>query len=162
MPNQNPVSTYLHQHNIPHQLFQHTEPVGSLEEAATARQQQPDQIVRSILFRVAKDSYMMVLITGVRQISWRTLRSYLAQSRLTLASKEQVQTVTGYQIGAVSPFGLPQPLRILIDETVMAQSEISIGSGVRGSAIIMKTNDLRRALPEAEIGAFSQQIDSQI
>jgi prolyl-tRNA editing enzyme YbaK/EbsC (Cys-tRNA(Pro) deacylase) len=39
----------------------------------------------------------------------------------------------------------------LIDESVLKEDEISIGSGMRGVAVIMKSADLRRALNDAEI-----------
>ncbi len=97
----------------------------------------------------------MVLVAGDRQISWPVLRKHLGQSRLTLASQEEVLTVTGYQLGAVSPFGLPQPIPILVDESVFAQEEISLGSGVRGTAVILRTADLLRALTTYERGNFT-------
>ena len=96
----------------------------------------------------------MVLMAGPTQVSWPALRSYLGQSRLTMASEAEVLAATGYRPGAVSPFGLPAPLRILADANVFAPEEISIGSGERGVTIIMKSADLRRGLGEVEIGRF--------
>ena len=96
----------------------------------------------------------MVLMAGPAQVSWKTLRKHFGQSRLTTATEEEVLAVTGYTRGAVAPFGLRQPVRILIDQGVMAQESISLGSGTRGTAIILTTADLRRALPDAEIGDF--------
>jgi Cys-tRNA(Pro) deacylase len=139
---------------IPHRVFYHAGPVHSLEQAAQERGQQPDQVLRSILFRLGQDHYALVLMAGPAQASWRLLRQYLGQSRLTMATAEEVFTVTGYPIGAVSPFGLPRPLRVLIDDHVLAQAEVSIGSGVRGVAVILSADDLRRALPEGEVGRF--------
>ena len=97
----------------------------------------------------------MVLVAGPAQISWQALRRYLGQSRLTMAKPEEVLAVTGYAIGAVSPFGLPAPLRILMDESVLAQDELSMGSGEKGVGIIMRQEDLMRALGEVEIGRFT-------
>jgi len=75
---------------------------------------------------------------------------------LTTASEGEVIRVTGYQIGAVSPFGLPQPVRILVDETVLAEEEISIGSGQRGLAIILKKKDFVQAMGTVEAGKFAE------
>ena len=97
----------------------------------------------------------MVLIAGPAQISWPRLRAYLGQSRLTMASEAEVLEVTGYRVGAVSPFGLPEPIRILADENVFVPEELSIGSGVRGTAIILKSNDLRSTLNDIEIDKFA-------
>jgi prolyl-tRNA editing enzyme YbaK/EbsC (Cys-tRNA(Pro) deacylase) len=107
-------------------------------------------VIRSIVFRVSQDDFLMVLIAGDRQIAWPALRRYLGQSRLTLATEDEVRSVTGYERGAVAPFGLPQPLRILVDESVFTHEEVSLGSGVRGTAVIMTSFDLRRALGEVE------------
>ena len=96
-----------------------------------------------------------MLVSGSRQVSWPALRRYLGQSRVTTASEEEVRVATGYERGAVSPFGLPGPMRILLDEDVLSQAEISIGSGVRGTTVILKTDDMMRALGEAEVGQFT-------
>jgi Cys-tRNA(Pro) deacylase len=146
-----PVARALDKLQIAYRLFVHAGPVHSLEQAARERQQLPDQVIRSIVFRVGQDEFLMVLIAGDRQIAWPVLRRHLGQSRLTLATEDEVRLVTGYERGAVAPFGLPQPLRILADEGVFAHEEISLGSGVRGTAVIMTSRDLRRALGNVEV-----------
>ena len=146
-----PVSLELEKLGIPHRVFRHAGKVTSLEQAARERGQRPEQIVRSILFRIAEDEYLMVLVAGPAQISWKALRAYLGQSRLTMASEAEVLEVTGYPIGAVSPFGTLRNLRILVDPSVFAEEEISIGSGIRGTTVILKSEDLKRALGEVEM-----------
>ncbi len=146
-----PVARALDEMRIPYRLFVHAGPVHSLEQAARERNQPPDQVIRSIVFRVGKDEFLMALMAGDRQISWPALRRYLGQSRLTMATEAEVRAVTSYERGAVAPFGLPQPLRILVDESVFKQEEVSLGSGVRGTAVIMTSRDLRRALGNVEM-----------
>ena len=145
-----PVSLALLEKNIPHRVFTHPGPVTSLEQAAHERGQQPEQVIRSILFRLAEGEYLMVLMAGPAQIPWKALRKFVGQSRLTMASAEEVLEVTGYEIGAVGPFGLPAPLRILIDASVVAQDEVSFGSGVRGTTIFIGVEDLMRAIEASE------------
>jgi len=111
-------------------------------------------VVRSLLFRLGEGDFAMVLMAGPAQVSWKALRKYFGQSRLTTATEEEVLAVTGYTRGAVAPFGLRQPVHILIDHGVLQQETISLGSGVRGTTIILTTADLRRGLPDAEIGDF--------
>jgi len=125
-----------------------------LEQAAAERGQRPGQVVRSILFRLGEGAFCMVLAGGPRQVSWPALRRHLNQRRLTMATPEEVLQVTGYRIGAVSPFGLPQPFPMLVDRSVLAEEEVSLGSGVRGLALVMLSADLLRALPQAEVGDF--------
>src|SRR5512143_95457 len=143
-----PASIALENLGIPHSVFRHTRQVNSLEQAAAERAQRPEQVVRSILFRLGEDQYLMALIGGPAQISWKRLRKHLGQSRLTMASEEEVLAVTGYRVGAVSPFGLRRPIRVLIDPGVLKESEVSLGSGVRSMAIVMKSSDMLKALGE--------------
>ena len=151
-----PVSQALAAKGIPHRLFRHPGPIHSLEQAAAERGQAPEQVVRSILFRQDADTFLLVLIAGPQQIAWRRLRQYLGQPRLTTASREEVARITGYELGAVSPFGLPSPVRILADESIRQPAEIAIGSGVRGTTIFIQTKDLLQALGQIETGQFAK------
>jgi Cys-tRNA(Pro)/Cys-tRNA(Cys) deacylase len=159
MQESTPVTKELFNKNIAYSVFQHPGRVQSMQQAAEERGQRPEQIVRSIVFRLSQGEYIMVLISGPDQISWIALRKYLGRSRLTMASEDEVLRVTGYQLGAVSPFGLPEPMRILVDESILAQTVVSIGSGKRGLAVILESADLLRALGNVEIGAFRKTVD---
>jgi Cys-tRNA(Pro)/Cys-tRNA(Cys) deacylase len=155
-----PVTQDLQTRGIPYRIFRHTGQLHSLEQAAEERDQQPHQVVRSIVFRLAADQFVMVLAAGPVQISWPALRQHLGVSRISMASEEEVLAQTGYVRGSVSPFGLPKPvndahhMRILVDESIFDEDEISLGSGVRNTAVILRTVDLRRALLQAEVGCF--------
>ena len=151
MENQPPVSIALEKLGIPHRVFRHAGQVTSLEQAAQERGQRPEQVVRSIVFRIGEGEFIMALVAGPAQISWKKLRQHLGQSRLTMASEDEVLEVTGYRIGTVSPFGLARPLKVLIDPSVLKEEEISIGSGIRNIGIILKSADLQRGLNDAEI-----------
>ena len=151
MIDQPPASITLEKLNIPHQVFTHQTQVNSLEQAASDRNQRPEQVVRSILFQIRPEEYLMVLVAGPAQIDWRKLRQLVKRSRVRMATEDEVLEVTGYRVGTVSPFGLKNPVKVLIDDSVLKEDEVSIGSGVRSVAIIMKSADIQRALGEPEI-----------
>jgi Cys-tRNA(Pro) deacylase len=145
-----PVGRDLDARGVPFREFRHPGPISSLEQAAAERSQRPEQVVRSLLFRLGQDEYVMVLVAGPRQVDWKALRRHFGQSRLTTATADEVRAVTGYEIGAVSPFGLPRPMRVLLDESVTREAEVSIGSGERGVTVILSTADLVQALGDVE------------
>ena len=151
MTDQPPASIALEKLNIPHQVFRHQTQVNSFEQAASDRNQRPEQVVRSILFQIRPEEYLMVLVAGPAQIDWRKLRPLVKRSRVRMATEDEVLEVTGYRVGTVSPFGLKNPVKVLIDDSVLKEEEVSIGSGVRSVAIIMKSADIQRALGEPEI-----------
>jgi len=151
-----PVSIALEELGVPHKIFRHESPVNSFEQAASDRGQRPEQVVRSILFRIAEDEFVMALVAGPAQISWKILRKYLGRSRVSMATEDEVLAVTGYRIGTVGPFGLPNPIKVLIDASVMKEEEVSIGSGMRNTAIILKSSDLRQALKDANVVSLTE------
>ena len=93
----------------------------------------------------------MVLMAGPDQVDWKKLRQIVKRSRVRMATEDEVLEVTGYRIGTVSPFGLKNQVRVLLDASVLREEEISIGSGVRNTAIIMRSEDVRKALGDVEI-----------
>lgn len=148
---QPPISLILQDLGVPHKVFRHETPVTSFEQAAGDRGQKPGQIVRSLLFRVRDGEYALVLMAGQAQVSWKILRKVLGRSRISMAAEDEVLAVTGYRIGTVGPFGLPKPVRVLVDAGVLKEEEVSIGSGMRDRAIILKSVDLVQALGNVEV-----------
>lgn len=146
-----PVSIALEELGVPHRVFRHENPVHSFEQAASERGQKPEQVVRSILFRVSEDEFVMALVAGPAQVSWKILRKHFGRSRISMATEDEVLAVTGYRIGTVGPFGLTKQLKLLIDASVMLEEEVSIGSGMRNTAVILKSADLHHALKNADV-----------
>ncbi len=144
------ASVALDELGIPHRLFIHEGTVESFEQAARERGQRPAQVVRSILFQIRPEEYVLVLMAGPAQVDWKKLRTLVKRSRIRMATEEEVLEVTGYRVGTVSPFGLKNQVKVMVDASVMIEDEVSIGSGVRNTAIILKSTDLRRALKDAE------------
>jgi prolyl-tRNA editing enzyme YbaK/EbsC (Cys-tRNA(Pro) deacylase) len=149
-----PVTRALDALSVPYRLHRHEAPVRSLEQAASERGLAPGQIVRTLVFRVEEGSFVMVLVAGPARVSWPRLRAYLGVSRLTTASAEEVLQVTGYRPGAVSPYGLPRPMRLLADRSVLEPELLSLGAGVSNTGVILSRDDLLRTL-SPEIGRFT-------
>lgn len=141
-----PVAQALARLGIPFRVFRHAGPIRSLEQAARERGQRPEQVIRTLLFRLPGEAFVVVLMPGGLRVDWPALRQALGTSRVTTATPEEVLRVTGYPVGAVGPLGMPQPLPCFADPQVFVPEEVSIGSGEPGVAVILRSADLRRAL----------------
>lgn len=146
-----PASIALDKLNIPHTTFHHEGSVESYEQAALERNQRVGQVVKSILFRVRENEFALVLVAGPKPISWKILRKVLGRSRISTATEEEVLRVTGYKVGTVSPFGVQNQVKVIIEANVLKEEIVSTGSGIRNTAIIIKTEDLRRVLHDADV-----------
>ena len=150
-----PVTRAMEALGIPFTLHRHPQPVRTLEQAARERGLEAMQIIRSLVFRVEEGTFVMVLMAGPGPLSWPKLRRHLGVSRMTTATADEVRRATGYEPGAVSPFGLPGPLRILADRSVLVWEILSLGAGIGDAGVILKRDDLLRALM-LEVGDFAE------
>lgn len=154
MPPDNAVTQDLDRRGIPYQLHLHEGEVRSLEQAAAERGLRPDQIVRTLLFRLESGKLVVVLMPGADQVSWPKLRRHLGVSRIRTARGEEVEAATGYEPGAVSPFGLPPGFTLLADRRLRDLKRISVGAGLPNAGIMLASEDLLRAL-RPELGDFT-------
>ncbi|MGD2162464.1 MAG: YbaK/EbsC family protein [Anaerolineales bacterium] len=155
MQTHTPVTQALDKLNIQYKLHVHDSPLRSLEQAARERGLEPGQIVRSLLFRMEGDEFVMVLVPGPSKVDWAKLRHYLGVSRVTTARPQEVEQITGYPTGAVSPFGLKHSVRLLADESICDHELISLGAGIRNAGIILERGALLKHL-EPELGEFTE------
>lgn len=140
------VTQALEALGVPHRLHVHAAAVRSLEQAARERGLTPGQIVRSLVFRLEDGGFILVLVAGPAQVSWPKLRRLLGVSRITTATPEEVLDVTGYEPGAVSPYGLRGEVRLLADRSLRAHDTLSIGAGIRHAGVLLAREDLERSL----------------
>ena len=149
-----PVTQALEALGVPYRLHVHASPVRSLEQAARERGLAPGQIVRSLVFRQEDGGVVLVLVAGPARVSWPRLRLLLGVSRITTATPEEVLEVTGYEPGAVSPYGLRRKVRLLADHSLRTHEILSIGAGIRNAGVLLAREDLESTLP-LEWGGFT-------
>lgn len=129
-------------------------PIRSLEELLTSQGKNPQQIIRSLLFRTGSGDFVLLAAAGGGRADWGTLRKHLNERRLTMAQPDEVLEATGFPIGAVPPAALPDGIRILVDESAYNHDQVVIGSGVLGYALELDLAGLRWLLEETDIGRF--------
>ncbi len=78
------------------------------------------------------------------------VRRRLDVRKVSFASMDDAVEVTGMQYGGITPIGLPAGWPVLIDAAVAAAGPVVIGSGIRGSKIVIDGAALA-GLPGAEV-----------
>jgi len=82
----------------------------------------------------------------------KTVRSLMGVSRLSFATAEETEALTGMTVGGVTPFALPTDLQVYADEKVLSVERLILGSGSRSSKILVAPEDLRK-LPKLQFVA---------
>ncbi|MQF69348.1 hypothetical protein FIM12_03315 [SAR202 cluster bacterium AD-804-J14_MRT_500m] len=73
----------------------------------------------------------------------RTVRRLMGVRRLSFASAEETKALTGMAIGGVTPFNLPRDISLYVDEELMQEPYVILGSGSRSSKIKVSPGVLR-------------------
>tara|TARA_Y100001934_G_C12219503_1_gene710076 strand:- start:597 stop:1091 length:495 start_codon:yes stop_codon:yes gene_type:complete len=91
-----------------------------------------------------------VLLSTTKLDVNKVVRKRLGVRRISFASAEQTQAMTGMIIGGVTPIGLPSSLPIWVDERVMQREAIVLGGGDRHTKLKLAPS-LFGQLDQAEV-----------
>ena len=119
-----------------------TVPARSAEESAQLQGIPLEALLRTLVVRRGEDDYLFVLVPGGRRFDWPKLRAHLRVSRLSMPDADEARAVTGYERGAITPFGSARPWPVLIDASAMVQPLVAIGGGARGVNLHLAPGDL--------------------
>jgi prolyl-tRNA editing enzyme YbaK/EbsC (Cys-tRNA(Pro) deacylase) len=96
----------------------------------------------------------MVLATTRADVNG-VVRKHLGARKISFASMDTAVSLTGMEYGGITPVGLPADWPILVDQHVIDQERVVIGSGIRGSKLLASTAVLA-SLPGAEVLALTK------
>jgi prolyl-tRNA editing enzyme YbaK/EbsC (Cys-tRNA(Pro) deacylase) len=96
----------------------------------------------------------LVLATDRADVN-KTVRKHLDVRKISFASMEEAVAQTGMEYGGITPVGLPDGWPILVDSAVVVPEWVVVGSGIRGSKIILPGRALA-GLPYAEVLDLAQ------
>lgn len=125
-----------------------TRPAGSAEESAELQGIPLGALIRTLVVRRGEDDYLFVLVPGGRRFDWPKLRAHLGVKRMTMPDADEARSVTGYERGAITPFGAQRAWPVIADASVLAHETVAIGGGARGVNLHLSS----RALVE-QLGA---------
>ncbi|GAC1440907.1 MAG: YbaK/EbsC family protein [Mycobacteriales bacterium] len=91
----------------------------------------------------------MVLATTRADVNG-VVRRHLDARKASFASMDDAVSLTGMEYGGITPVGLPADWPVLVDPTVVAAAFVVVGSGIRGSKLVLSGRALAE-LPAAVV-----------
>lgn len=101
-----------------------------------------EQVFKTLVVRGDRSGVLLVVVPGSIEVSLKKLASSTGNKRMELVDLKEVQPLTGYVRGGVSPLGTWKKYPVIIDEVAEAFERISISAGVRGTQILLRPEDL--------------------
>ena len=134
---------------IPHRVVR-TQRAQSAEESAQLQGIELGALLRTIVVRRGEDDYVFVLVPGGRRFDWPKVRAHLGVKRLSLPDADEAREVTGYERGAITPFGASRAWPVIVDASAMDRPVVAIGGGAHGVNLHLAPADLVGGL-DAEV-----------
>lgn len=100
------------------------------------------QVFKTLVVRGDKTGVLLACIPGGAELDLKALAAVSGNKKVDMVPLKDVQKLTGYIRGGVSPLGTKKQYAIYVDNSVMTCSYISISAGIRGCQILVSPNDL--------------------
>ncbi len=116
------------------------------ENVATKVGMPPAQVFKTLVTRGDKAGVMLACIPGSAELDLRALAAASGNKKIEMVSLKEIQPLTGYIRGGVSPVGTRKRYPTYFDATVLDWPEIAVSAGARGCQMVLAPVDVLAAV----------------
>jgi prolyl-tRNA editing enzyme YbaK/EbsC (Cys-tRNA(Pro) deacylase) len=129
------VRDYLATHGLADRVVTFEGSTKTAQLAADAVHCELGQIVKSLVFVDEGGEALLVLVAGDRRGDGKAIAREAGVGKVSFADADTVRAATGYAIGGVSPFDLPDGLPVLVDDSFERFDEVYSAAGTPNSMV---------------------------
>ncbi len=100
---------------------------------------------KTLVARGDKSGVVMACVPGNAELDLKKFASATSNKKVELVAVKEIQSLTGYIRGGVSPLGSKKKYPLYLDHSALGHERISISAGQRGLQMILAPQDLQRA-----------------
>lgn len=106
----------------------------------------PEQVFKTLVARTGRRDVVLACIPGNAELDLKALGAAAGGKKAELVALKEVQPLTGYVRGGVSPIGARRSYPLFLDRASEAFPTISVSAGLRGVQMLVAPADLARAV----------------
>jgi len=103
----------------------------------------PERVFKTLLVRSGR-AFALGVVPATAELSLRAMARAWGQPDAQMADPGDIQRMTGYVRGSVSPLGTKRSLPVFLDFSAQGR-EIAVSAGRRGQELFVQGDDLRLA-----------------
>ncbi|MNX91498.1 Cys-tRNA(Pro)/Cys-tRNA(Cys) deacylase YbaK [compost metagenome] len=136
----------LDQAKVPYRLVEYEVDESDLSAESVARKigMRDEEVFKTLALKGDKTGVLLVLVPAGTELDLKAIAQASGNKRCEMLSLKDVQPVTGYIRGGVSPIGTKKRFPVYLDQSATEHATISISAGVRGTQILLSPADLVR------------------
>ena len=103
-------------------------------------------IFKTLVARGDKTGVIMAVIGGGDELDLKSLAKASGNKSVEMIALKELLPLTGYVRGGCSPLGAKKNFPVYLDSRALTLEKISVSAGLRGMQIVLKPQDLIRAV----------------
>ena len=123
------------------EVVEFEQPTRTSEEAAVAIGCEMAEIAKSLIFKLADGTALLVIASGTNRVDEKKLKRLMGQ-KVSRASPELVREATGFAIGGVAPVTLGEQPATLLDADLQKFSRIWAAGGTPNAVFALTPDEL--------------------
>jgi Cys-tRNA(Pro)/Cys-tRNA(Cys) deacylase len=104
-----------------------------------------ESIYKTLVARGEKTGVVLAVVPGDKDLNLKKLARALNDKKAEMVRVEDLQKLTGYLKGGVSPLGTKRTYPVYVEQAILTQNRVSVSAGLRGLQILITPPDLVRA-----------------
>lgn len=148
----------LDKHKISYELKEYPFDVSDLSAVTAAQKIGLDikQVYKTLVARGDKTGIIVACIQGNHELRLKELAALSGNKKVEVVPLKEVQPLTGYIRGGVSPLGMKKSYPIFMDSAITTLENVAISAGLRGHQLFLNPNDLI-SVTQATLGHISSE-----
>jgi len=144
---------------IPYELKEYTVDESDLSAVTVAQKVgiSIEQVYKTLVARGDKTGVIVACIQGDHELQLKGLASLSGNKKVEVVSLKEVQPLTGYIRGGVSPIGMKKNFPVFIDVAVENLEKVAVSAGLRGLQLFLNPMDLI-FITKAQLGMISTKV----
>ncbi|MFY8275220.1 Cys-tRNA(Pro) deacylase [Pseudoalteromonas sp. SSDWG2] len=105
-----------------------------------------EAVFKTLVLETAEHDFIVAITPVNQQVNMKLIAKAAGTKKAHMAKAADVERITGYVLGGVSPFAQKKRLQVYLHEKAMQQACIYVSGGKRGVEIAITPQDLISAL----------------
>lgn len=137
----------LDQLHIPYELAAYEWSEDEMDAVSVARKigLPPEQVFKTLVVRGDRTGVLVASIPGSGELDLKRLAAVSGNKKVEMVPVKEIQALTGYVRGGVSPLGMKKQYPYYLDETAGILDRLAVSAGQRGLQLVLSGPDLIRA-----------------
>jgi Cys-tRNA(Pro)/Cys-tRNA(Cys) deacylase len=146
----------LDQNKIAYELKEYVSDESDLSAVNVARKigLPVEQVYKTLVARGDKTGIIVACIQGDQELNLKSLAALSKNKKVELVPLKEIQPLTGYIRGGVSPLGLKKNYPVFIQVDILKLEKVAVSAGMRGLQLFLQPGDLI-AVTGAQTGIIS-------